>query len=313
MTRALRYRRTVGVVLVVLVGFVLGASASYGQLVAELSAEKDVYGYGEEIIVTFRLSNPTAETVAFSSSCPPIIRFDTFEFPVICFTEDWHYYGPGSWRSWTLTIRPSEYGIPASSGQHTIIGSYYTYLESIDIEAPKYLGGQVRLEFLSSTAPSVIDAIRQSLNGLVVNTDVRSNGNVTETWTIEGVTIDDAILQYQSHASVVNISHSFPPADYVSVDIDEPLDVPRTFSLDQNYPNPFNPETTISYSIARTGLVELKVHNVLGELVETLENRVLTPGEHESSFDASGLATGIYFYTLTDGDFSQTRKMVVLR
>lgn len=88
---------------------------------------------------------------------------------------------------------------------------------------------------------------------------------------------------------------------------------PERVSLDQNYPNPFNPETTISYSIARTGLVELKVYNVLGELVQVLENRVHASGEYGSSFDASGLATGIYFYTLSAGGVRQTRKMVALR
>ncbi|MCH8330206.1 MAG: T9SS type A sorting domain-containing protein, partial [Bacteroidetes bacterium] len=93
---------------------------------------------------------------------------------------------------------------------------------------------------------------------------------------------------------------------------------PTRFRLSQNYPNPFNPnpfnpETTISYSIAETEYVELKVYNVLGELVGMLENRVHTPGEYESSFDASGLATGIYFYRLTAREFSKTLKMVVAK
>ena len=99
----------------------------------------------------------------------------------------------------------------------------------------------------------------------------------------------------------------------IGVSNESEASLPMTVSLDQNYPNPFNPETTISYSIAGTGRVELKVYNLLGELVHVLENRVHTPGEYESSFDATGLATGIYFYSLSAGGFTQTRKMVVVR
>ncbi|GMQ82247.1 MAG: hypothetical protein BMS9Abin05_1692 [Rhodothermia bacterium] len=90
-------------------------------------------------------------------------------------------------------------------------------------------------------------------------------------------------------------------------------DVPLEYALEQNYPNPFNSVTTISYSIAETGRVELKAYNILGELVETMENRVLSSGMYWSSFDASGLTAGIYFYTLSVGDLSWTRKMVVVR
>ena len=100
---------------------------------------------------------------------------------------------------------------------------------------------------------------------------------------------------------------------FIGTDNESEASFPMTVSLDQNYPNPFNPETTISYSIAETGYVELKVYNVLGELVDTLENRVMAPGDYGAKFDASGMVTGVYFYTLSAGQFSQTRKMVVLR
>ena len=89
--------------------------------------------------------------------------------------------------------------------------------------------------------------------------------------------------------------------------------VPATFALAQNYPNPFNPSTEISYSIPKNGMVSLKVFNVLGQEVATLVNEEQNAGNHVVSFDASKLASGIYFYTLRQEGNSITRKMLLLK
>jgi len=102
-------------------------------------------------------------------------------------------------------------------------------------------------------------------------------------------------------------------ASVLPVAVEEGLNVAHDFRLFENYPNPFNPTTTISYSLALPGNVELKVYNVIGELVKTLENRVLPAGEHSTSFNASGLSSGVYFYTLTAGHLTETRKMILLK
>ncbi len=91
------------------------------------------------------------------------------------------------------------------------------------------------------------------------------------------------------------------------------LELPSSTSLLQNYPNPFNPRTSISYRLAQSGRVELAIYNVLGERVATLANKSKLAGEYTLSFDASGLTSGVYFYTLTSGDIRQTRKMLLLR
>ncbi len=88
---------------------------------------------------------------------------------------------------------------------------------------------------------------------------------------------------------------------------------PGSFSLNQNYPNPFNPSTRISYSIQKAGLVTLKVYDILGREVATLFNGFQQPNSYSVSFNASGLASGIYFYKLKAGDFVQTRKMMLLK
>lgn len=88
---------------------------------------------------------------------------------------------------------------------------------------------------------------------------------------------------------------------------------PVSFTLHQNYPNPFNPATTIEFTIAQSGFVKLKVHNILGQEVATLLEAHKPAGQYVVNFDASQLTSGIYYYTLTVGDFTQTRKMVLLR
>jgi photosystem II stability/assembly factor-like uncharacterized protein len=88
---------------------------------------------------------------------------------------------------------------------------------------------------------------------------------------------------------------------------------PGTFTLGQNYPNPFNPSTTIRYSIPRRSHVTLTVFSILGQQVATLVSTQREPGFYEARFDASGLASGVYFYRLTAEGYTRTRKLLVLR
>ena len=89
--------------------------------------------------------------------------------------------------------------------------------------------------------------------------------------------------------------------------------VPENYNLSQNYPNPFNPTTTIRFSLKETGLVSLKVYNVIGQLVTTLVNDQKPAGTYEYNFDASSLSSGIYFYTIKAGDFTSTKKMILMK
>jgi subtilisin-like proprotein convertase family protein len=92
-----------------------------------------------------------------------------------------------------------------------------------------------------------------------------------------------------------------------------PRELPEGFILEQNYPNPFNPVTTIHYSLPRASHVLLTAYDVLGRKVATLRDQQETGGEHAVVFDASVLASGVYFYILRAGTFTATRKLVVVR
>ncbi len=85
------------------------------------------------------------------------------------------------------------------------------------------------------------------------------------------------------------------------------------YELSQNYPNPFNPTTAIGYQLTAGGFVTLKVFNVLGREVATLVNQPMTSGNHQVTFDASSLGSGVYFYRLSSGSFSATRKLLLLK
>jgi glucuronoarabinoxylan endo-1,4-beta-xylanase len=89
--------------------------------------------------------------------------------------------------------------------------------------------------------------------------------------------------------------------------------LPGHFSLWQNYPNPFNPTTTIRFSLEAENQVRLKIFDVLGQELETLINEKRDAGSHRCQYDASHLEAGIYFYRLTVGGRSQTRKMLLIK
>jgi len=90
-------------------------------------------------------------------------------------------------------------------------------------------------------------------------------------------------------------------------------EIPTSFSLSQNYPNPFNPSTVISFSLPAVSQVSLKVFDALGREVQTLVNERMQAGTFEVSFDASNFTSGIYYYTLSSGDFKETRKMILIK
>ncbi|MCX6163670.1 MAG: T9SS type A sorting domain-containing protein [Ignavibacteriae bacterium] len=91
------------------------------------------------------------------------------------------------------------------------------------------------------------------------------------------------------------------------------LNVPDKYYLYQNYPNPFNPVTNIKYQITNNKLVILKIYNILGKEITTLVNEKQSPGVYEVAFDGSQIPSGVYFYKLETGDFSEVKKMVLIK
>ncbi len=112
-------------------------------------------------------------------------------------------------------------------------------------------------------------------------------------------------------------SYKFITGDLIITDVNEKkiIELPSQFYLSQNYPNPFNPSTVISYQLSVASKVSLKVYDLLGREVETLVNEVQLPGSYNSQFSIRNyqLPSGVYFYRLQAGEFSETKKMILIK
>ena len=114
--------------------------------------------------------------------------------------------------------------------------------------------------------------------------------------------------QLQFRLKQIDTDGKFSYSNILSVDL-----TPETFSLSQNYPNPFNPTTSISYQLKANSFVSLKVFDLLGREVKTLVNEEKPAGSYSLNFSAVDLPSGVYFYKLTAGSFTETKKMTVMK
>lgn len=160
--------------------------------------------------------------------------------------------------------------------------------------------------------------VAQNLHGTSATIDLSGIKNGTKTLRLTALgTQSRYLLSYkedsqplaQPVAAYVDVNFTLNiPSDTTSVNMCE---LPKSFTLLQNYPNPFNPSTEIKYSIPKKGIVNLKVHNLLGQEVATIVNQEQKPGNYTVNFDASKLASGIYMYSLQADDFSLTKQMIL--
>ena len=97
------------------------------------------------------------------------------------------------------------------------------------------------------------------------------------------------------------------------ISVEDINEVPTSYSLTQNYPNPFNPSTKIKYAIKESGFVSLKVFDIFGREVTELVNTFQPNGNHEITFDAKNLTSGVYYYRLNINDFTETKKMLLMK
>ena len=138
--------------------------------------------------------------------------------------------------------------------------------------------------------------------------EILTANNISETFdnivTHRGLGVD---VTYNSTNIVITVTSP------VSVDDNNEELFPTEYSLEQNFPNPFNPSTTINFSVPEASFVSLKIFNVLGEEVETLVAKDLNAGNYKYGWNALGLPSGIYFYKLQTDNFTETKKMILLK
>jgi hypothetical protein len=200
-----------------------------------------------------------------------------------------------------------------------------TYAESSIVMLPPPLPPQITVTnysvsntvdaFGSVTLPG--GGVHQALR---LRTDTRSSTSTHSTRTViytfiarNGATaVVFAADTLQPNSGTINVS-SVSVTNPLVADVSFSAPIPTGFSLMQNYPNPFNPVTVVGYQLPAVSDVRLGVYDLLGREVAALVNERKSPGSYEMHFDASGLASGVYFYRLQAGDLVMTRKLLFLK
>ena len=200
-------------------------------------------------------------------------------------------------------------GVTDSAAAITVLGSngFVSFnVELIDDGTGKIIGSYDNLQFDSK---NIYKLISQSYN---VNTNGIGNKTVRLALIAES-NINSKITMIDSYAegSIVGKASLKQISYQGSAEI-------KNYALEQNYPNPFNPSTIIHYEIPNDGLVTLKIYDELGREVKTLVNQFQNIGKYDVNFDASQLASGIYFYQLrsltpSGKDYISTKKMLLLK
>ena len=141
---------------------------------------------------------------------------------------------------------------------------------------------------------------------IVISTDPQTSALVEYKITA----VDLGSLESQSYSNTVNCRT--PGGEYKAKGQNQ-NSVITNYELQQNFPNPFNPSTTISYQLPKAGFVLLKVYNMLGKEVAVLVNEVKSEGKYSINFNAAGLPSGFYIYSLKVNDFVQNQKMILMK
>ena len=144
----------------------------------------------------------------------------------------------------------------------------------------------------------------------------RYNGLANGEDQVLGMTIDNSGSIYVTGGSFGSGTNTdYATIKYSQVIGIQPIstEIPNKFSLSQNYPNPFNPTTKIKFSIPKESFAKIIVFDVLGREISTIVNEELKPGTYEVDFDGTNLPSGVYYYKLMTGDYSETKKMILLK
>lgn len=199
----------------------------------------------------------------------------------------------------------------------TVIGWYRLQIGSdsmmYDMMNDSGMGGNNMMQFMQGV---FCELYWDSLSTDSVHRDWHPTGvqgwNGTQWISMADVQIDGRTLSFSTTRQYS--AFALVGTQGVTVGVGEEDGIVKTFSLSQNYPNPFNPTTTIRYTLSATSRVSVKIFDVLGVEISTVVDRqVMERGEHVVKYDASDLATGVYFYRLQSDNFTDTKKMVVLR
>ena len=245
----------------------------------------------------------------------------------------WVYSSYFLQESFTANLYGAAEGSPAMAMYYSWVE--YPYYRDL-IYGQNYYGDPT-LKIYTDTPSRTNIAVEQETNGIMLNVsaDNQSIPEANVTISVDGMIIEEGLtddngeylmmspqdddLVYTitaGHAGGTIALEQFTPS--ISLDIDDDDLLPQSFELMQNYPNPFNPATTIRYQLPHMSEVSLDIFNVLGQLVKSIDIPDQSAGYHTIIWDGTDqynqpIASGVYFYRMTAGDFCRTRKMYMIR
>lgn len=281
----------------------------------------------------FKIVNGIVETVEDSLFNFPSQWFVFFTYPYVVRGENVYKYIEGF--DFYLVTQIDIGNVNIGINGNTIIayyfwvtpplpGVYHSYLHRITIEEPAFPheivnGWGLNITQLQTSASGILIPKKNLYYMTWAGVITTYNSQVAYLPTSEDrAMVSDYYIFLLGNDSLRysrwNAGSTFYPftwVDYTSIENnDEPI---TSFELSQNYPNPFNPSTRIRYEIPQRGFVTIKIFDVLGNEITTLVNEEKSFGGYEIEFNGSGLVSGIYYYRITVGDFSQTKKMLYLK
>jgi hypothetical protein len=181
----------------------------------------------------------------------------------------------------------------------------------LDSQGGVYTGGT------SKTSANVTDYTVVKYSAADGTIHWTSNNNLSASDTLTGMIIDNNsnIIVYGNSKRFLNNDRDIAVFKLGStIGISQiGSEIPKLFELKQNYPNPFNPATIINFSLPISGIVKLQVYNSTGQLVTELVNKYLNAGMYSYEFSAIGLPSGIYFYRIESNEFSEVKKMILVK
>jgi hypothetical protein len=252
-----------------------------------------VYQYGVDPVIGPDICSPTSVSMILKSYN---IEVDPYQFAVA--TRDPYFNMFGIWPR--VVQNASEFGLDGAVTRYRTWSEVREVLAnggriSMSVGSPLYPVGHLLMiaGFTSDGKPIVHDSAKPNGYSYVYN-----KTSLSQSWFIKGGVAYTFYLSDSATVSVEDLKQNPIAEDYI---------------LYQNYPNPFNPNTHISFSIPQAGQTKISVYDMLGTEVEVLLNEYMGAGLHQIQFNAKNLSSGIYIYRIESGNFTQAKRMILLK
>jgi hypothetical protein len=271
------------------------SNANITQIVADNPAPifvqtNHVYQYAVDPVIGGDICSPSTVSMILRSYNIPV---DVYQFALA--TRDPYY---GMFGIWPRVVQNAfEYGLDGAVTRYRTWSDARKVLAAggrigMSIGSPLYTGHLVMLAgFTNDGNPIVHDPAKSNGYSYVFN-----KNDLSRSWFQKG-----------------GVAYTFYPKQLVSVENENDKIIGDDFILHQNYPNPFNGTTIINYQIKSSSYVSLSIYDMLGKEIKVLVNEIKQPGIHSVEFDANDLPSGVYLYRLNSGNFSETKRLVLIK